>query len=39
MNAAPRKEPRIEPSPPMITMKSSWKERFTSKASGSQEPR
>ena len=30
MKAAPRNEPRIDPSPPMITMNSSWNERFTS---------
>ncbi len=39
MKAAPRNEPRIDPSPPMITMKRSWKERFTSKASGSHDPK
>ena len=39
MKAAPRKEPRIEPSPPMITMNSSWNERSMLKASGSQAPR
>src|SRR5438552_9044701 len=38
MKAAPRNDPRIEPRPPMITMKSSWNERFTSKARGSQLP-
>ena len=38
MKAAPRNEPRIEPSPPMMTMNSTWNERSMSKASGSQEP-
>ena len=38
MKAAPRNEPRIEPSPPMMTMNRIWNERLMSKASGSQEP-
>ena len=39
IKAAPRNDPRIDPSPPMITMNSSSNERFTSKASGSHPPR
>ena len=39
MNAAPRKDPMIDPSPPMITMNSTWNERSILNASGSQEPR
>ena len=38
MNAAPRKEPRTLPIPPMIIMKRIWKERFRSKAWGSTDP-
>ncbi len=36
MKAAPRNEPRIEPSPPMMTMNRTWNERSMLKASGSQ---
>ncbi|KAG1165791.1 hypothetical protein G6F35_018570 [Rhizopus arrhizus] len=39
MKAAPKKLPMIEPSPPMITMNSSWNERVRANASGSHEPR
>ncbi len=39
INAAPKKLPMMEPMPPMMTMKSNWKERSTEKAAGSQEPR
>src|SRR5262245_18615243 len=39
MNAAPRKEPRMVPSPPMMIMNSTWNERLTSNAKGSHEPR
>ena len=39
MKAAPMKLPMIDPSPPMITTKSNWKERSIEKARGSQEPR
>src|SRR5215467_8835551 len=38
MKAAPRNEPRIVPSPPMMIMNSTWNDRLTSNASGSQEP-
>ena len=31
MKAAPRKQPRIEPSPPMMTMNRTWKDRLMSK--------
>ena len=37
--AAPKKAPAIEPSPPMITMNSSWKLRSMENAAGSHEPR
>jgi hypothetical protein len=39
MKAAPKKLPMIEPRPPMMIMKSSWKERSMEKAAGSQPPR
>jgi hypothetical protein len=38
MKPAPRKDPRMLPSPPMMIMNSTWKERFTSNASGSHDP-
>src|SRR5574343_1745643 len=39
LKAPPKKLPRIEPMPPMMTMNSSWKERSTENAAGSHEPR
>ena len=39
MKAAPKKLPMIEPSPPMITMNSSWNERSMLNAAGSHELR
>ena len=39
MNAAPRNDPRMLPSPPMITMNRMRNERSSVKASGSTVPR
>ena len=39
MKAAPRNEPRIEPAPPMMIMKSTRNERSSVNASGSTVPR
>ena len=39
MKAAPKKLPRMDPMPPMMTMNSSLNERSTENAPGSQAPR
>ncbi|MNC95200.1 hypothetical protein D3C83_122570 [compost metagenome] len=39
MKPAPRNEPRIDPTPPMMTMNRTRKERSSVKASGSTVPR
>ena len=39
MNAAPKKQPAIEPRPPMMIMNSSWNDLSMPNAAGSQAPR